>query len=343
MLTLSFENHEAVWLFWLVPILMTVFLVFENIRTKRLGEFVDLKNLKQRLPEYGRWSSWLRVFCFVLTIMFFTVAALRPYNGFETREVMNQGVDLYFLVDLSPSMNTQDIKPNRLARARFEMKDFLKLFRGDRVGLIGFSGEAYTFVPLTSDYEAFDLFLDELDTDLIPSHGTDIAGAISLAVESLKKREVDAAKAVVLITDGEDSVGLDEKTVQEIRQYDIRVYVVGVGTPDGAPVPRAEGDYITDADGKIVVSRLNEQVLENLALATDGGYVRSVGSDADIKQIYNGIRKKTGSLEGQVQERKLLKHVFQPFLLLGLFFLMLEFLITPKRHYWLGKILFKKT
>lgn len=342
-MNLSFENHGAFWLFWLLPVVMVLFVVFENIRRRRLTLFLDPSLLRHRMPSYARFSAWLRFFFFALALVCLILALLKPYDGFEMREITSKGVDLYFLVDLSPSMMAQDIKPNRLTRARFEMKDFLKLFRGDRVGLIGFSGESYVFVPLTADYGAFDLFLDELDTSLIPSHGTDIAGAITLATQALKKREVDSAKAIVLITDGEDSIGLDRAILEEIQKSDIRVYVLGMGSPDGAPIPHEEGDYITDENGKIVISKLDEANLTALALSTGGGYVRSRGNDADITEIYfNGIKKEFAEEEGKTLKRKLLNHVFQPFLLLALIYLAMELLITNRRFYWIGKLLRRK-
>lgn len=342
-MTLQFENHAAFWVFWVLPLLFLLFLFFEKRRAGLLRHFVDPAFLKKRLPRYARFGAWWQFLFFMAALVLLILALLKPYSGFEMREITRQGVDIYFLVDLSPSMLAQDIKPSRLTRAKFEMKDFLGLLKGDRVGLIGFSGEAYIFVPLTSDYNAFALFLNELDTELIPSRGTNIAAAIELAVDSLKKREVDAAKALILITDGEDSVGLDEKILEQIKSHDIKVFVIGIGTPEGAPVPRAEGDYITGNDGKIVISKLDETVLKSLALTTAGGYVRSVSGDMDLKEIYfKGIKGKLDAGEGKTLERKILNYRFQLFILLALVCLALEMLTTRCRLFWLGKILFWK-
>lgn len=342
-MTLQFENHAAFWVLWILPLLFFVFLFFENMRAGLLRQFVDPAFLARRLPHYARLGSWWQFLFFLAALVLLILALLKPYDGFEMREITRQGVDIYFLVDLSPSMLAQDIKPGRLTRAKFEMKDFLGLLTGDRVGLIGFSGEPYIFVPLTSDYNAFALFLNELDTELIPSHGTDIAGAIAQAVSSLKKREIDAAKALILITDGEDSVGLDENVLEQIRAHEIKVFVIGIGTPEGAPVPQAEGGYITDNDGKIVISRLNEPALKSLALATGGGYVRSVSGDMDLREIYfKGIKGKVDAGEGKTLERKILHYRFQIFILLALLCLALEMLTTRRRHYWLYKFMFWK-
>lgn len=342
-MTLQFENHAAFWVLWILPLLFFVFLFFENRRAGLLCQFVDPAFLARRLPHYARLGAWWQFLFFLAALVLLILALLKPYDGFEMREITRQGVDIYFLVDLSPSMLAQDIKPGRLTRAKFEMKDFLGLLTGDRVGLIGFSGESYIFVPLTSDYNAFSLFLNELDTELIPSHGTDIAGAIAQAVSSLKKREIDAAKALILITDGEDSVGLGENVLEQIRAHEIKVFVIGIGTPEGAPMPQAEGGYITDNDGKIVISRLNEPALKSLALATGGGYVRSVSGDMDLREIYfKGIKSKVDAGEDKTLERKILNYRFQIFILLALLCLALEMLTTRRRHYWLYKLMFWK-
>lgn len=330
---MQFEFFQAVWFFWSLPILILIFVFRDKTRRDALYQFIARQELKTRLPEYFAAASWLKLICFLSALIFLGIALMKPYDGFEKYEIKRKGVDLYFLVDVSPSMNAEDVKPSRLDRARYEIKDFLKALTGDRVGLIGFSGEAFVLVPLTGDYGAFDLFLDELDTDLIPVPGTNIKGAMEKAVQAFKTQKQASSKAIILISDGEDSIGLDESMIADIRKHDIKVFVIGIGTPEGAPIPLPEGGYKRQND-EVILSRLNESALQDLARATGGGYVRSVSGDLDLNQIYfGGIKKSFKDAEYGTAEKKLPRYRFQWALILGFILLILEALIPKKKPF----------
>jgi Ca-activated chloride channel family protein len=332
-----FENYIiAPYALVVLLVIAVAFLFFEVRRRRFLDVLCSGEERARRLPTYRPSANvWQFVFFFAALVCL-AIALLKPYTGFEMREVSRRGVDIYLLVDLSDSMMAQDIKPSRMERARREIKDFLGLLTGDRVGLIGFAGEAFVFVPLTSDYEAFALFLDELTPDAIPVQGTDIKGAISKALESFHKQSKSTSKAMILITDGEDSVGLDPSATDQIRAEGIKSFVIGVGTPEGAPVPQATGGgYKTGPDGQVVLSRLNEQALQDLALQTGGGYVRSVSGDLDLDQIYrHGIKQAFADQDLAKTQKKLPQYCFQPFLLAAFLLLFLETLMTNRRGYW---------
>lgn len=331
---MQFELYKAVWFFWILPILFVAFLFVERRRGGILARFVKRSETASKLPEYAPAGPWLQCACFLAALFFLGVALLKPYSGFEMREIARKGVDLFFLVDVSPSMLAEDVKPSRVDRARFELKDFLDELTGDRVGLIGFSGESFTLVPLTGDYKAFGLFLNELDPGLFPVAGTDIPGAIGKAVESFKKEATGSGKAIILITDGEDSVGLDASVIGDIKKYGVKVFIIGVGTPEGAPIPEEGGGYKTDAAGNVVVTKLNEAAMQDLAVATGGGYVRSVSGDLDLKQIYgNGIKRAFEEADYAKSSKKLPHYRFQWALLAGFGFLLLETLFSKRRGF----------
>ena len=331
---MQFESHHMIWLFWLLPVCFLCFLYFEQKRRRILYRFLEKQELKKRLPDYSPLASYLHIVFFLFTLFFLCLALLKPYSGYELKEIKREGIDIYFLVDLSPSMKAQDVKPDRLTRAKYELQDFLKLLTGDRVGLIGFSGEAFVFVPLTTDYNAFSLFLQELDSNLIPAAGTDIYSAVKTAVESFQKQP-SSEKTIILITDGEDSVGLTESMIADIKALDVKVFIVGIGTQEGAPIPSEDGQYKKD-NGKIVLSKLDEQGLQNLALATGGGYIQSTGGHLDLEKIYyQGIKKSIQKTETGTMQKKLPNYKFQVFLILALLFLTLEMLTTNKKRFWL--------
>lgn len=329
-------------MFWLIPTLIVLFVFFERRRRRALDALIPLPLAEKRLG-ISRLSPFFRFLFFLLGVSCLIMSMLKPYSDYEIRTVKRKGVDLYLLLDLSTSMLAADIKPNRLERARLEIMDFLDILQGDRVGLIGFAGESFTFVPLTHDYQAFTHFLSEISPPDIPVQGTDIAGAIEKANAAFKRQSSAKEKAVILITDGEDSVGLNESVIDDLKELEVKVFVIGLGTVEGAPVPQETGGYKTDAEGRVVISKLNEEALQNLALSTGGGYVRSVSGDLDWQQIYfSGIKKSFEEQELSSREKKIPHYRFQIFLFLAFIFFAAEILLTSQKRYWANLILRRK-
>lgn len=340
---MQIEAHESIWFFWLLPVIGAFFIYFQRRRSSLVSHFMSPQNISERVPHYAFIGPYARFLFFSLALFFMLVALLKPYSGVEMREIKRKGVDLYLLVDLSESMLAEDIKPSRLVRARMEIQDFIAKAKGDRVGLIGFAGDSFVFVPLTTDREALSLFINELSTDDIPLQGTDIKGAIEKAVASFKTQSQISSKAIILMTDGEDSMGLDDAILDDIQKLGIKVFVIGIGTAEGAPIPQIGGGYKNDDQGQVVLTRLNEVVLQELAVATGGGYVRSVSGDLDLEEIYHhGIKKSFSNSDFSSEQKKVPHYRFQFFLFLALFFLVLEMLTTNRKKYWRHFLWFKK-
>ncbi|MBI2340527.1 MAG: VWA domain-containing protein [Deltaproteobacteria bacterium] len=277
----------------------------------------------------------------VLGIFFVCTALLRPQWGYTLREVKRKGIDLYVLVDTSDSMMAEDISPNRMERAKRELVDLMKYLHGDRIGLIAFAGRPFVACPLTTDYEAFGLFLDTLDTDLIPVQGTDISGAVETALNSFPP-DAQRSKAIILITDGEDTRGGMAQAAQKAKEGEVRIFVIGMGSEKGAPIPLREGSgFKKDKNGGVVISRLDESSLQQLALATGGSYVRSVTGDLDLEQIYlKGIKEVLEARELKSESKIVGEERFQLPLLLALLLLLLEpFVGETKAPIKWGKIL----
>lgn len=340
---MSFESYNWVWLVWAIPFLLLLLIYVERKRSRLLTQLFQ-DSLQQRLPKYARLGRPLQFVFFILALFAMLLALMKPFDGVETIQIDRQGVDIYVLADVSPSMLAQDIKPSRMERVRYEILDLLKMLKGDRVGLIAFSGEAFVMVPLTGDYETFQIFLNELHPDLFPKPGTDIKGAIETAVESFQKSGSPAsAKAIILMTDGEDSIGLDEKTLAAIQKLNVKVFVMGVGSLEGAPVPNHNGGYKSQSDGNLVMSKLNEESLQKLALVTGGGYVRSTALAQDLNEIYNlGIKSILENQQLAKEEKKLPNYQFQIFLILATLFFMFEVLTTHKKWFWFSLIRWKR-
>jgi Ca-activated chloride channel family protein len=231
-------------------------------------------------------------------------------------------------------MLAEDISPSRLARAQRKLKDFTGMLDGDRVGLVAFAGSSFLQCPLTLDYGAFSMFLDYLSPDMIPVPGTDLAAAIRTATRAFNRRE-RTSKALILITDGENHGEDFMQAAQEAGREGVRIFVIGIGTPDGTPVPAVDGKggFLQDRSGNLVLSRLDEKALQKIVLETGGAYVRSVSGDLDLETIYHGaIKKDIEQKELSSTRRKRWEERFQWFAALGLLCLLAEFFIRENRR-----------
>ncbi|HPG00949.1 MAG TPA: VWA domain-containing protein [Kiritimatiellia bacterium] len=226
----------------------------------------------------------------VLWLMAFSFAALslaRPQWGFQWQEVKRRGLDIVVVLDTSRSMLTQDIKPDRLQQAKWGIRDLVRKLKGDRIGLVTFAGSSFLECPLTMDYAAFLMTLDDVYVGIIPKGGTAIAQALRTAADSFKE-ETQADRAIVLITDGEDHEGNPLSLVGDLKKQNIRVYAVGVGTAEGELIPDDSGSgFVKDREGNVVKSALHEDVLGQLAIQTDGAYVRSAAGDFGLDRIFD--------------------------------------------------------
>lgn len=268
-------------------------------------------------------------------LLFSALALAQPRWGFEWHEVKRRGVDVFVLLDVSKSMLTEDVRPNRLTQAKFACEDLLNKLEGDRIGLIAFAGTAFVQCPLTIDYEAFRLTLKDASPGVIPRGGTAIGAAIRTALEAFEAGE-GRDRAIVLITDGEETEGDVVAAAEEAAKAGVHVYAIGVGTTDGELIPvREDGramEFVKDRAGQVVKSRLDEATLKQLALKTAGIYVRSAAGDFGMDTVYE---KGIGQLQKKEAESKLQKHYFERFqwpLGIGLTFLVLEAFVSDRRN-----------
>ena len=310
---MQFGNPTSFWLLGLAPVL-AVFLVWAfRARRRALARFAS-QPLLQRLaesvrPMARRWKA-------ALIVMVVTLAALaltQPRWGFEWREVKHKGVDVFVLLDVSKSMLTEDVRPNRLTQAKYAVQDLLEKLRGDRIGLVAFAGTAFVQCPLTVDYEAFRLTLKDADTRIIPRGGTAIGTAIRTALKAFEAGE-GRDRAIVLITDGEETESDALTAADEAAKAGVKIYAIGIGTAEGELIPvREDGksmEFLKDREGKVVKSRLDEETLKQLALKTGGIYVRSAAGDFGIDTIYD---KGIAQLQRKEYEARLQKQYFERF------------------------------
>ncbi len=319
-------------LLWLLPPLI-LFLVWGARRRRRMaarfcGEPLLPKLVGPRFAEKQR----LRLILTVLAVLFCMLAFTQPRWGYQWKEKQQFGLDLVVALDVSRSMLAEDIKPNRLDRARRKVLDLIDMLEGDRIGLVVFAGDAFVQCPLTLDYQAAKLFLSAVDTDILSIQGTALAKAIRVSLEALRGQE-KKSKAVILITDGEDHSGEPVEAARRAAEQGVQIYTIGIGRELGAPIPSADakGGFKKDASGEVILTKLDEATLQAIALETGGTYVRSVTGDLDLTQIYK--ESILGSLEKtelKSQRRKQWHERFQWLILLALICLAADFFIDEK-------------
>ena len=319
------------WLIALIPLLIVTGFMIRR-RTKLLTRMAGRELWSTMLPGQSQKRKTAINLLRVLALALCVVALARPQWGFKWEEVRQRGLSIIVALDTSKSMLAQDIKPNRLQQAKWGVRDLLKELRGDRIGLVAFSGDAFLQCPTTIDYAAFLMMLDDVYAGIVPVGGTDLFEALETSMESFEKaEETQADKVIILISDGEGHTGDPLALIPKLKEEGIRVFSIGVGTRDGIFI-ETSGGLVKNKEGNVIKSSLNEEVLERIALETGGFYVRSAPGDFGLERIYEqGIAK----LQREDRESRMSKiwvERFQWFLGLSLLLLALEAGIRPAKR-----------
>jgi Ca-activated chloride channel family protein len=332
---MTFAHFWVLNFLWLLPLAALALIITNRQRKRAMEGFADPELFARLSGKDRKGRAFLKGLLMLgaLGLMFFALAG--PRWGSHYQEVSQKGVDIMILVDVSPSMLVEDIEPNRLERARREILDFLRVVQGDRVGLVAFAGAAYVQCPLTLDYAALQMFLDALQPDLIPVPGTDLGAAIETGLSSFDySSETD--KVILLITDGEDNENRGLEAARNAAQKGVKIFVFGMGEMSGGPIPASDGKggFKKDEQGNLILSKLNEEGLREIASTAGGTYVRSVAGDLDLDLLYfEGIKTRTEATTLKSGKIKVYEDRFTFFLLAAIVFLVLEGLIfqRPRR------------
>jgi Ca-activated chloride channel homolog len=294
-----FAHPELLWGLWLVPLFVLALTLARRSAARRLRGFVA-EPLAERMAGTTRpGARILRAALRASALALLVIAAARPQWGANEVELEQTGIDLVVALDISRSMLAEDLKPNRLERAKAEIADLVESMAGDRVGLVFFAGGAFPQCPLTVDYSAVRMFLSQADPSMISSQGTDLADALRTALE-LFPEETGRSRIVLVVTDGEDFGEHLEAAVQQMREADVVLYAVGIGTADGAPIPDVDdagrrSGFVRDRDGQVVITRLQERPLLELVRATEGMYARAGSAGLDVERLRAELRAIEGS------------------------------------------------
>ncbi|MCB0309274.1 MAG: VWA domain-containing protein [Bdellovibrionales bacterium] len=305
---------------------MVVLFIILRLRQKRrliklfVGEFL----FEKLLIQYSKRRENLKWTLIIVALALIVCSLVRPQWGYKWEEAKRRGVDLMIVLDVSQSMLAQDILPNRLERAKHEIIDLLRIVKGDRIGLVAFAGTSFVLCPLTLDYGAVQLFLNDVDTDLISLQGTALGSAINTSIEAFGT-ESPHSKAMILITDGEDHKGQAIEAAKKAASAGIRIYTIGIGQSDGAPIPDLEkGGFKKDQEGAMILTKLDEATLQSIANETHSTYVRSTSGDLDLEATYGHIRSHLEDQNFEVSKRKRFNERYQWPLFFALMILLFE-------------------
>lgn len=331
---LKFENPELLHLLWGVIFLIIFFIWAVRYKEVLLQRFGNLEILQKLMQTYSSERRNLKVVLLILSYICFIVALANPQLGTKLEDITREGVDIIVALDVSTSMLAEDIKPNRLEKAKHEVGKLVDILEGDRIGIVAFAGMAHVQCPLTLDYSAAKLFLSIIDTDLIPQPGTAIGDAIKNAVNAFNTKE-RKHKVLILITDGEDHESEPLEAAKEAEQEGVIIYTIGIGSPQGVPIPvynrsGSQTGFKKDREGSVVTTKLDVVTLQKIAYQTGGKYYLASTGEAELDEIYAEIseleKKELVSKQfSQYEDR------FQIFLALGLIILILETLIPERK------------
>ena len=333
---IKFEHTEYLYfLLALIPVALAFFyfMWWRRGAIKRLGES---HLVSQLMPDKPGYKHQIKFVLILLALSSLTIALANPQIGTKYEKVKRKGIDLIIALDVSRSMLAEDIKPNRLEKSKLLISRLIDRLQNDRVGLIVFAGNAYLQVPLTVDYSAVKLFLNTINTKMVPTQGTAIGDAIRLSLKAFETGE-QKYKTLVVITDGENHEGDALVAVEEATEQGVVVHAVGVGSPKGGPIPiyrnNVQIDFKRDNQDNIVLSKLDETMLQQLAVKGDGKYFRLASGSEELEQLMSEISTME---KKEIEERVFTDYEdqFQYFILIALFLLTLEFFISERKSRW---------
>ena len=268
-----FEDPIYLYLLVLIPILAVIRFVGYRNRRKRLRTFGDPKLLKELMPDVSQWRPSVKFWLLQAALALLIIMLARPQMGTKISHEKRTGIETIIAMDISNSMLAEDVAPSRLSRSKMIVENLVDKFSNDKIGLIVFAGDAFVQLPITSDYVSAKMFLSNIDPSMMATQGTDIAGAINMATHSFTQ-DKEVGKALVIITDGEDHEGGALETAKAAKAAGMRVYVLGVGSTQGSPIPiPGTNDYMRDNTGNTVMSALNDQMCREVAQAGGGAFI----------------------------------------------------------------------
>ena len=336
---LRFAHPYVLYFMLALPVFVLFFMLMVSKRRKALKSLGDWTLLERLMPEYSSTRSTLKFILLMIAWVFLVMALAGPQIGSKLEKIKRKGIDVVFALDVSNSMMAQDITPSRLERSKQAISRLLDKMDNDRVGLVIFAGKAYVQMPVTSDYAAAKLFLSGVNPGMVPTQGTAIGQAIDRSASCFA--EGKQSRAIIVITDGENHEDDAVDAARRAAAQGIKVFTVGMGLPDGAPIPLYNGalqiGYKTDEQGQTVITKLDDKMLSEIAVAGNGMYVRASNSQSGVKEVFD----KLNSLEKTEYDSRFFSDYeerFQYMLIAALIVLLAELFLVERKSRLAGKI-----
>ena len=337
-----YELEEKGYFYWLavIPALTLLFLYVQYWKRKKQREFGDIALIKKLSPEQSVFKPILKLVVLLLALTCLIIGLVNPKMGTKIETVKREGIDIVFAIDVSKSMLAEDVAPSRLEKSKQLVMQLINQLGADRIGIVAYAGSAYPVLPITTDYSVAKMFLQSMNTDMVSSQGTAINEAIELAAGYFNQEE-QTARLLVLVSDGEDHSEDAKDAAENAAENGMKIITIGVGTPKGGPIPiKSNGivkSFLKDSNDEVVVTKMDEEELKNIALATSGVYING----SSTKQVVDEFKKELDEIEKKEYETQKVsdyKDQFQWFLALAFLVLFLDIFVLERKTPWLKKL-----
>ena len=334
------DEISFIYLGLIIPILFLVFFIFRRWQKKSISKYFDINTIKFLSPEISKSKPLLKFIIISIALLMLVISLVNPKIGTELKTVKREGVDIVFAIDVSKSMLAEDIAPNRIIKSKRIVSELFNNLGSDRVGIIAYASTAIPVLPITTDFSSARMFLESLNTDMLSSQGTSIAEAINLS-KNYFNDENQTNRVLCVISDGEDHE-IENNNLSDIaKESGITIIGIGVGSPNGAPIPIKENDivksYKKDDKGEVVITKLNENILKDMATQTGGIYFKGDNTSSVVSSIVDEL-KEMDKQEFESKQFVSFKDQFQWFLFVGLFLIILDVVVFERKTYWLDKL-----
>jgi Ca-activated chloride channel family protein len=338
---MSFYHPYYLYGLLVIAAFILLYLLMKRWKQKAYKKYGDISVITRLMPDVSGVMPLLKFIALMVALAFLILALARPQTGSKLEKGKRKGVELMILLDVSNSMLAEDIKPNRLERAKQAISKLIDRLENDKIGLIVFAGKPYNQLPITADYAAAKMFLTTVSTDIVPEQGTAIGAAIDMALKSFNFQDKTKNKAIIIISDGENHEDDAVEAAKTAADNGVYIHTIGMGLPEGSPIPLYKSGvaigFKQDADGKTVVTKLDEQMLQEIASAGKGIYVRANNTEVGLNKIFDEIDK----MQKKEFDAKIYSDYedqFQFFIAIALLFMISEVFISERRSKWLRKL-----
>lgn len=334
------EEEKYFWLLCIIPVLVLFYVMLYFWKRRKQRQFAHSETFRLLAPDKSWFKPGLKFALILLALGSLILALVNPKIGTKMETVTREGVDIVFAIDVSKSMEAEDVAPNRLEKSKQLVTQIINNLGSDRVGIIAYAGSAFPQLPITTDYSSAKMFLQAMNTDMVSSQGTAIGEAIELA--STYYNEADpTSKVLIILSDGEDHMGETQEAIKQAAAKGIRIFSIGVGTENGGPIPIKRGgvvqSYKKDLNGETVITRMNETTLREIAAATNGEYIRG-NVTADVTENVSEFLQNLDKTEFESRQFADYQSQFQWFLGLAILLLLTDIFLLERKTAWLRKL-----